>query len=58
MPPHDQLPGPDTSGFAGFDAYLELMRLCWAQDETERPTFEEVVPQLRELQAAAAPGGD
>lgn len=25
VPPRDQLPGPDTAGWAGLDAYLQLM---------------------------------
>ena len=26
VPPRDQLPGPDTAGFAGLDAYTALMK--------------------------------
>ena len=26
VPPREALPGPDTAGWAGLDAYLQLMR--------------------------------
>ncbi|KAL4434012.1 hypothetical protein ABPG75_000453 [Micractinium tetrahymenae] len=47
--PREALPGPDTAGFEGLDAYLQLMRDCWVHEPYERPTFKEVVPRLRAL---------
>ncbi|KAL4441802.1 hypothetical protein ABPG77_003718 [Micractinium sp. CCAP 211/92] len=49
VPPYEALPGPDTASFAGLDAYVQLMRDCWAQEPYERPTFKEIVPRLRAL---------
>ncbi|PRW57024.1 Serine threonine- kinase CTR1 [Chlorella sorokiniana] len=49
VPPKEQLPGPDTAGWAGLDAYVQLMRNCWAQQPGERPTFDEVVSRLQAL---------
>ncbi|KAL4423315.1 hypothetical protein ABPG77_006110 [Micractinium sp. CCAP 211/92] len=54
IPPLEQLPGSDTPQFAGLDAYVALMRRCWAQDPAERPTFEQVIPELRALRTLAA----
>ena len=47
VPPRPELPGLGGGGGAGLDAYLALMRRCWAQQPDERPPFEEVVPELR-----------
>ncbi|KAI7844166.1 hypothetical protein COHA_002301 [Chlorella ohadii] len=49
VPPREQLPGPDTAGWAGLDAYVQLMRDCWAQQPQERPSFDEVVGRLQGL---------
>lgn len=41
-------PGPVPSlQFEGLDAYVSLMRRCWAQDAAERPDFAEVARELR-----------
>ncbi|PRW51177.1 Serine threonine- kinase CTR1 [Chlorella sorokiniana] len=56
VPPRNQLPGPDTAGWAGLDAYLQLMRDCWAQQSADRPSFDEVVGRLRRLLADSADG--
>ncbi|KAK9814855.1 hypothetical protein WJX73_000289 [Symbiochloris irregularis] len=37
------------TGFEGYDAYCSLMRDCWAQEATDRPTFEEVIVRMRKL---------
>lgn len=55
IPPRGQLPGPDTAGFQGLDAYVALVRRCCAQAAGERPTLEEVLPALRALLEAVAP---
>lgn len=31
----------------GLDDYLALMRKCWHQDPEERPTFAQIIDQLR-----------
>ena len=43
--------------FGGLDAYLALMRRCWAADPAERPGFAEVVRQLRCARGAAVRPG-
>lgn len=47
IPPHELLPSAEARPFAGVDAYMQLMRCCWAQQPEERPTFEEVIQVLR-----------
>ncbi len=47
IPPQDQLPGRDTATFQGLDAYVALIQHCWAQQPEERPTFQEIIEQLR-----------
>ncbi|KAI7842020.1 hypothetical protein COHA_004221 [Chlorella ohadii] len=51
VPPREALPGPDTASWAGLDAYVQLMRDCWAQRPGDRPAFDEVVGRLRRLLA-------
>lgn len=43
IPAREQLPGADTPQFDGLDAR------CWAHDAAARPTFEEIIPELRAL---------
>lgn len=47
IPPADQLPGPDRLAPAQLDAYVALMRHCWAQNQFDRPAFAEVIVELR-----------
>lgn len=48
VPPLEALPGGDTATFAGLlGSYCALMQRCWAQDPSQRPTFQCVVPELR-----------
>ena len=44
VPPPAALPG---GGFAELDAYVALMKRCWAQNPYDRPSFAELVPELR-----------
>ena len=53
LPVREELPGPDTPAFTALDEYARIMERCWAQAPQDRPTFEDVVPQLRELLAQA-----
>lgn len=53
VPAREELPGPDTPAFGALDEYVRLMERCWAQAPQERPTFEDIVPQLRALLAQA-----
>lgn len=56
VPPISELPGSDTPQFAlhGLDAYLRLMRRCWAADPAARPTFQQVAAELRSMLEALA----
>ncbi|PRW39272.1 Serine threonine- kinase CTR1 [Chlorella sorokiniana] len=49
VPPREALPGPDTADWAGLDDYVRLMRACWAPQPEHRPSFDEVVQQLKLL---------
>ena len=49
IPPREQLPGPDTDTFVGLDDYVDLMRRCWSQIQEDRPTFQEIISDLRKI---------
>ncbi|KAL4430022.1 hypothetical protein ABPG77_004392 [Micractinium sp. CCAP 211/92] len=49
IPPREELPGADTPSFEGLDAYIQLMKRCWAQNQYDRPGFEEITRDLRSL---------
>lgn len=38
---------PPLLQFAGLEAYIDLMRECWAHQPEERPSFEQIVPRLK-----------
>jgi serine/threonine protein kinase len=38
--------------FEGIDRYTSLMERCWAQDAESRPSFAELVPELRSIAMA------
>lgn len=48
MPALEALPGklPER---AVYDAYVALVRRCWAQDPAERPTFGDIISELRNI---------
>ena len=48
VPERSALPGPDTAEFEGLDAYVGLMRRCWAHNPDDRPTFQEIIADLRD----------
>ena len=52
IPARQDLPGPDTMEFEGLEGYLTLMRRCWAHNPEDRPTFQEIIAELRDLLAA------
>lgn len=47
VPPREDLPGPDTMDFEGLDAYVTLMKKCWAHNPEDRPVFQEIISELR-----------
>lgn len=47
IPNPEELPGADTATFGGLSAYIALLKRCWAQEPTSRPSFEEIVKELR-----------
>lgn len=53
IPSRDALPGPDTATFEGLDQYIALMGRSWAHIPESRPTFQEIIAELRELLSAA-----
>ena len=40
-----------------YDAYVALMRRCWAQDPAQRPDFAAVIAELRVILAATVGAG-
>ena len=53
IPPKQALPGPDSAVFEGLDAFCQLIKDCWAQVPSDRPTMALVVRRLRALQSTA-----
>lgn len=56
-----EIPAPrDLRGgaFPGLPAYTALLRRCWAQNPYDRPSFAELVPELRALLEATGGGAD
>lgn len=51
------LPGPPPPSPEAYQAYVALMRDCWAQGEASRPEFDTAVRRLSEQLAASAAGG-
>jgi hypothetical protein len=49
VPARERLPGPDTPGFPGLDDYTALLVWCWSEAPEDRPSFQEVALQLRDL---------
>ena len=41
--------------FPGLPAYVALLQRCWAQEPQARPSFDDIVAQLRALLAALPP---
>ena len=36
---------------AGLDDHINLLQQCWAQAPTDRPTFDQVVIKLQEMES-------
>lgn len=53
IPAPQDLPGPSASEFEGLDTYLALIQHCWAQNACDRPSFNEVIVQLRSVFAGS-----
>jgi serine/threonine protein kinase len=50
IPAPEAMPGADSGSWAGLPRYTALMRRCWAQNPLDRPSFQEVVSELREIE--------
>lgn len=53
IPPPGELPGPESGSWPQLGRYIELMNRCWAQEPSERPSFQEVMVALREIDPEA-----
>jgi len=40
---------PNISNDQNYDDYLSLMKLCWNGDSSKRPTFNQIVSQLQDM---------
>ncbi|KAL4441448.1 hypothetical protein ABPG77_001952 [Micractinium sp. CCAP 211/92] len=49
IPPAEQLPGPDRLAPAQLDAYVALMERCWQQARDARPSFTQIIADLRRI---------
>ncbi|KAI3436086.1 hypothetical protein D9Q98_002144 [Chlorella vulgaris] len=54
VPARESLPGPDLPDAHSFEAYCNLMRECYAQVPTDRPTISHVLTRLRALDSSSA----
>lgn len=57
VPALEALPGPPPPSWEAYQAYVALMRDCWAHEEAARPDLDAAVRRLSELLAASAAGG-
>ncbi len=46
IPDDSHIPGLD-GGIEGISAYRALLQRCWAQSPQDRPSFDEIVDELR-----------
>jgi hypothetical protein len=46
MPDLQQLPG-GRGGLSGLEGYVALIQRCWAQSPEDRPSFGEIIAELR-----------
>ena len=53
VPAPAELPGPGSGDWPKLDAYIALMNRCWAQRPEDRPTFDQIMAELRVLDPAA-----
>ena len=49
VPPMYELPGPRSAGWRGLSRYIELMQRCWEHSPADRPTFFEIMANLKEI---------
>jgi len=54
IPPPARLPGVDSGAWPKLEQYIGLMRKCWQQQPSDRPTFEEIMQELRSIDPQAA----
>ena len=47
IPPASALPGPDTQSWKGLPAFCQLIKRCCAHSPLDRPTFGQVIAELR-----------
>ena len=48
VPDPSRLPGGhDNEVFQGLPAYVALIYKCWAQEPATRPSFADIIPELR-----------
>ena len=57
IPPRDALPGPNSGAWPQLDLYIALMEKCWAQEPEARPTFDEIMADLRVIDPGATQTG-
>lgn len=57
IPTTDDPDGIRGGSFAGYDAYVDLMNKCWAQNAEERPGFPEVISALRDIMGTVSSPG-
>ena len=53
IPPANELPGPESGSWPKLGDYIALMNRCWAQEPSDRPSFQEIMVALRQIDPVA-----
>ena len=53
IPDRQTLPGPVAAKFRGLDQYITLMKWCWSHEPSDRPTFRQIIVELKRIHALA-----
>ena len=50
VPPLSELPGPDSGSWPQLNRYIAIMQSCWAHDPVKRPSFQQIMAELRDME--------
>lgn len=53
IPAPADMPGAGSGAWPQLDRYIQLMNKCWCQEPSERPTFQEIIGELKALEPEA-----
>lgn len=53
VPQKSEIPGPEGGSWRNLNRYVALMERCWAQNPGDRPDFEEIMSELKQMTSEA-----